>query len=892
MSNISVRLSRKNLELGGSVLMNKKSVFSPVILAFAVLLATGCDNGLKPKDDGKGTVEPAVYYRVTFDTDGGSDVLLQKVGENETAYKPRDPKKPEFIFRQWSLTDTDDKFDFDNTKITQDITLKASWEEAGLFEFDTEISSVTGFTKKGFDANTQAEGKLEVPAEIAGYKVLKIGDSAFNTASKANPDNSGMTKLIEVNLPDTLVSISQNAFRYNSLTEVTIPDSVTSIGSYAFADNSLETVTIPNGVTSIDSYAFSTNSLGTVIIPNSITSIGSYAFTKNSLTSVIIPGSVKTIGSSAFANNSLETVAIPNSVTSIGSSAFANNSLKTVTIPNSITSISQSAFQNNRLTAVTIPDSITSIGNGAFLGNSFTEVRIPDTVTSIESGAFSSNPDLTKVSIGSGITVIPSSLFGGSPLPSITSITIGAKVTVPPGQTGILEVANAMGKYHISFRDYYTYAYGKAGVYTTKDGTAWEWNGQPIEVPKILFDFEPRTGTINGFNADGVAENNQNGGKLVIPAQILETDVKAIKASAFAGLSTKLTGLELPETITNIGASAFANNSLKAVKIPDSVTQLGSSAFGNNPVETVVIGKGITVIPSQLFAGGPTGTAPSITGITIGENVTIPAGTDSNEILQRLNALGLYHVSFASYYRYAKQAAGKYTTGDSGKTWKKDDQTIPEPKVDLEYDFASAGSFVPGTDYETAAGKWEVKDGRLYFDNNNNDAKLKFLKSADMVNSIIELDIGFTAYYSNGGGNGGPVLHMDRMREGGDELDGYYVGTGRNGAVPDNYHFESAWFSADPVDGDRWHGLWGQENTNISYNEELVHLVLTVIEGKANLKVYDKSGVLKREIDGNTSDGRGAPPDSGFAGIRVWNCAGWIDNVKITNVGDGLDFNN
>ena len=406
-----------------------------------------------------------------------------------------------------------------------------------------------------------------------------------------------------------------------------------------------------------------------------------------------------------------------------------------------------------------------------------------------------------------------------------------------------------------------------------------------------IFAFDADTGTITGFTQIGFDEKIA---ELTIPARIKGTSVTAIGNDAFntayttnsESEMTKLTGLELPDTITSIGQNAFAGNSLTEVTIPDSVTEFGgNSPFSKNPVETAVIGKGITDIPAQLFAGNP---APSITSITIkGENVTIPTGYD-NTILNVLNALGVYHVSFTTYYGYAKQGAGTYTTED-GKTWKKDGQAIQEPKVDLSYDFASAGSFVQGTDYETAAGSWEVKNGRLYFDNNNNDAKLKFLKSPDMANSIIEMDISIGNVYGENGssGNGGPVLHMDRIGEAGDALDGYYVGTGKKGDGP-NYHFESAWFGFDSG----WHDLWNSEDTNIPKSDEYLHLVLTVIDRQANLKVYDKNGELKRELDGNTSDGRGAPPDSGFAGIRVWNCAGWIDNVKITNAGDGLDFNN
>lgn len=211
-------------------------------------------------------------------------------------------------------------------------------------------------------------------------------------------------------------------------------------------------------------------------------------------------------------------------------------------------------------------------------------------------------------------------------------------------------------------------------------------------------------------------------------------------------------------------------------------------------------------------------------------------------------------------------------------------------EVRAVYEFDNPESFVKGMHYETAAGDWHVEDGRLKFSSrpnpgNNGDAKLKFLETANMINSVIQMDIAIQGTYSGNDGNGGILLHMGSMADGGDLVDGYYVGAGKKGNNS-NFHFESAWFGLTSG----WHDLNNNEGTNIPYTDEYVHLVVTIIDGKANIKVFDKRGRLMRELDGNTSDGRGAPPSYGFAGIRVWQCDGWIDNVKITNIGPGLDI--
>ncbi len=69
----------------------------------------------------------AIYYTVTFDSDGGTDVNTQEIKEGELAYySPLKPLKENYVFQYWSLNG--EEFDF-NTPITEDITLVAVWEE-------------------------------------------------------------------------------------------------------------------------------------------------------------------------------------------------------------------------------------------------------------------------------------------------------------------------------------------------------------------------------------------------------------------------------------------------------------------------------------------------------------------------------------------------------------------------------------------------------------------------------------------------------------------------------------------------------------------------------------------------------------------------------------------
>ena len=65
-----------------------------------------------------------VTYTVVFNSDGGSEVASQKVEENKLATKPENPTRTGYTFKGWYLDGAEYKFD---SKVTKDITLKATW---------------------------------------------------------------------------------------------------------------------------------------------------------------------------------------------------------------------------------------------------------------------------------------------------------------------------------------------------------------------------------------------------------------------------------------------------------------------------------------------------------------------------------------------------------------------------------------------------------------------------------------------------------------------------------------------------------------------------------------------------------------------------------------------
>ncbi len=276
---------------------------------------------------------------VTFDTVGGSEVEVQKVGNGGKATEPTAPTKAGYTFDGWYVGN--EKWSFVGYTVSEDLTLTAKWS------LNTYTVTYTGLPNGATHTNPTTytvesdcfkDGKvtLSEPTVPLGYTFNgwydannnKITELPLeNTTVKADftPLYKDLPKLYYTVNPDGK-TITVTGVKDKNITSIEIPDIVTNIGYHAFEGCSkLTSVTIPDSVTSIGEYAFQyCFSLTSVTIGNGVTSIGDYAFYNcSSLTSVTIPDSVTSIGDSAFsACSKLTSVTIGNSVTSIGYRAF------------------------------------------------------------------------------------------------------------------------------------------------------------------------------------------------------------------------------------------------------------------------------------------------------------------------------------------------------------------------------------------------------------------------------------------------------------------------------------------------------------------------------------------------------------------------------------------
>lgn len=227
---------------------------------------------------------------------------------------------------------------------------------------------------------------------------------------------------------------------------------------------------------------------------------------------------------------------------SIGKAAFSGcTNLKAVTIPNDIV-LEENVFRYSGLEEVIIPEGIKGIPVSAFTGcNSLRKVVIPSTIKKLEPKSFSNLLSLSEVVISEGLEKLGGESF--SNCPSLVEVNLPAS---------LVEIIT-----YISYDEKYKYPFS---------------NSSNLRVINVNSKNEKY------FSDGGIIYSKEENKLLFCPEGIVTVKEGITNIGASFESCKKLTGINLPTTLTSISFNAFKNCEwLTTITIPKDVSYIALS---------------------------------------------------------------------------------------------------------------------------------------------------------------------------------------------------------------------------------------------------------------------------------------------------------------------------
>ena len=275
--------------------MKRSAIIMVVLLILTLALMASCAG------KGQGDESEAKYFKVTFNSNGGSAVDFATVIEGGTVSEPAIPSRDGWVFCGW-FDEKGKAWSFSTDNVSSDITLTAKWLESTAV-FDYEL--VEGMDGCVLITKLKAEcySTVIVPETISGLSVVGIGEQAFIEAGSYN-----VKKII---LPEAVTIVGKNAFKDCSEIKIDVKGKLTRVDEGAFFGCAgLEEVGFGEGLIQIGVQAFSgCTGIESIAFPSSLENIEENAFENcSSLVYVVLHENTK-ISNGAFIDcSSLVTV--------------------------------------------------------------------------------------------------------------------------------------------------------------------------------------------------------------------------------------------------------------------------------------------------------------------------------------------------------------------------------------------------------------------------------------------------------------------------------------------------------------------------------------------------------------------------------------------------------
>ena len=462
-------------------------------------------------------------------------------------------------------------------------------------------------TRRKFDGTESGRVRAVLstifPDAYAGIKRLTLSEGMTRI-----PDGfaEGCDSLEYISIPSTITDFGDNDFREigevmgesgmwiengwllgyigDAPSEVTIPEGVVGIASYAFADQyDIESVSFPSTLKYIGVGAFETCvSIEELEFNEGLERIDDRAFKDCTYVGEIyMPSSVKKIGANAFENNSmLVGIDLNEGLVEIGDFAFSNCwRMISASVPVSLEAAGEKVFMDCRgllgVTTTTHVKSMAELFPSAYA--TMGSIVIAEGETNLVAEIFAGCTNITTIVLPDEIVDIPDGAFDGC--------TKLSDFAFPSAVTNIGERA---------FRN--------VKAFTALTEIVIPDSVRLVGTNSFAGCSLVRSITIPG---EGVAV------KSAFPnAYSLITDAKVTGESGELGDDlfadcVKLSAVDIPTSITNIGARAFKNCSgIAEIGIPSGVKAIGSAAFYNcTLLKSIALPEGLTAIADQVFYG-------------------------------------------------------------------------------------------------------------------------------------------------------------------------------------------------------------------------------------------------------------------------------------------------
>lgn len=407
-----------------------------------------------------------------------------------------------------------------------------------------------------------------------GCKKLKEVDWQVNKIPQGTFAKCKRLKAVKVS--PKIKSIGAYAFYNTAIVELDMPDTVKWVGEGAFSScKKLEVLTFSKNIKKIPSNVVrNCRNLKKVTIKENTTTIGESAFAKSTIQELVIPSSVKKIKKKAFYKTAgIKKITIPENVTKINDYTFYKCAdLEEVQFNNKLKYIGENAFAKcKKLQKVVIPGSVNTIEYKAFEKSGCTEVVISDGVENIEYWAFNDCNRLKTVSISSTVSNICYNSFAACD--SLEGIEVDKNNAIYASVDGCLLNKDKTELLLVSG--------GKSGVF---------------EIPALITKIDSQA--FYGCNKITAIASTNNKNFTCIDGILYNSAVTKLISCPINKMGTII----IPETVVEIGESAFQNSKAAQVIIPESVTKIGYCAFEYcNNIKSIVIPGSVAKVSHAAF---------------------------------------------------------------------------------------------------------------------------------------------------------------------------------------------------------------------------------------------------------------------------------------------------